>query len=493
MAKHPNHKIIFGLKVKQLRLEKGMSLKQVSELTGLSQSYLNEIEKGKKYPKIDKIKTIASALESTESELTSLELKHNLAPIGALLKSNFLNDLPLDLFGIELSKVVEIIANSPLKVGAFISTLVELSRTYAVQEENFYHRALRAYQELHNNYFEDIETEVDRFIKMYDIPVGEAVPPQLLSAILKNRFGYKIEEKGLDKFPELSRFRSLYIPKKKKLLLNGKLNNEQKAFLFAKELGFCFLRLKERPYTTSFHKVNSFDEALNNYKAGYFAVAILVNRESFIRDVQNFFGQKKWNPQLFQQLTEKYHASATVLFQRFNIVPQFFDLENMFFIRFFHNLNRDIISIDKELHLNRKHYPHSNGLQEHYCRRWSSTSMLYQLKEQDDDATLRKPIFDVQLEQFHGTDDEYLCMTIAQPSYPATHKNSSITLGVLIDDKARKAIKFLDDPAIPRKQVHATCERCPIADCNERAAPPVFIQKKERHHLVEERLSKLLK
>ncbi|MCH9024924.1 MAG: hypothetical protein IH931_06280, partial [candidate division Zixibacteria bacterium] len=54
-------------------------------------------------------------------ELISLELADGLAPVGDLLKSNFLNELPLDLFGIELSKVVEIIANAPIRVGAFIS------------------------------------------------------------------------------------------------------------------------------------------------------------------------------------------------------------------------------------------------------------------------------------------------------------------------------------------------------------------------------------
>ena len=88
-----------------------------------------------------------------------------LSSIG--LNSNFLNELPLDLFGIELTKVVDIIANSPARVGAFISTLVELGRNYALGEQNFYFGVLRSYLELHNNYFEDIEKEVENFIKKY--------------------------------------------------------------------------------------------------------------------------------------------------------------------------------------------------------------------------------------------------------------------------------------------------------------------------------------
>ena len=68
-----------------------------------------------------------------------------MAPVGELLQSNFLNVLPLDLFGIELSKVVEIIANAPVRVGAFISTLLELSRNYALKEENMVIYLFRKY------------------------------------------------------------------------------------------------------------------------------------------------------------------------------------------------------------------------------------------------------------------------------------------------------------------------------------------------------------
>ena len=42
-------KLIFGLKLKQVRTAKDLSLFKLSKLTGLSKSYLNEIEKGKKY------------------------------------------------------------------------------------------------------------------------------------------------------------------------------------------------------------------------------------------------------------------------------------------------------------------------------------------------------------------------------------------------------------------------------------------------------------
>ncbi|NJK84540.1 MAG: hypothetical protein HC912_12865 [Saprospiraceae bacterium] len=89
-----------------------------------------------------------------------------------------MNDLPLELFQIELNKVIEIIANAPAQVSAFISALIELSKNYAVQQESFYFAALRSYLELHSNYFEDLEQQVDQFLTTYNLPVGQVLSAQ---------------------------------------------------------------------------------------------------------------------------------------------------------------------------------------------------------------------------------------------------------------------------------------------------------------------------
>ncbi|RMD75660.1 MAG: XRE family transcriptional regulator, partial [Bacteroidetes bacterium] len=45
-AKSLTERIIFGLKVKQARLERNLSFQELAARTGMSVSYLNEIEKG---------------------------------------------------------------------------------------------------------------------------------------------------------------------------------------------------------------------------------------------------------------------------------------------------------------------------------------------------------------------------------------------------------------------------------------------------------------
>ena len=156
MAATQLQRIIFGLKVKQFRQERGWNFEELGQRTGIYISYLNEIEKGKKYPQLDYRKRLSEVLEIPYEFLISPELTKEYAPLGALLHSKFLNDLPLDLFGIGMQPLVEIISSAPAKVNAFISALLEIARVYAVREEHFYFAALRAYQELRDNYFEEI-------------------------------------------------------------------------------------------------------------------------------------------------------------------------------------------------------------------------------------------------------------------------------------------------------------------------------------------------
>ncbi|AYO58089.1 hypothetical protein CO230_08120 [Chryseobacterium sp. 6424] len=150
-------KLIFGLKVKQLRQRKNLSLQEVAALTGISKSYLNEIENGKKYPKHDKIIPIAAALGCTYNDLVSTKLDKTLAPVMEMVQSDFFKEVPLELFGINKNNLIGIISEAPKQVTAFVNTLIEISKNYNLSKENFYFAVLRSFQELHDNYFEEIE------------------------------------------------------------------------------------------------------------------------------------------------------------------------------------------------------------------------------------------------------------------------------------------------------------------------------------------------
>ena len=151
-------RLIFGLKIAYLRQQKGLNYQQLAELTDMSQSYVHEIEKGKKYPKADKILALAKALGTSYDELVSIHASKKLQPIIELLESEFFQVFPLEMFGISPDKLMELFTNTPDKINAFISTIIKIARNYQMQTESIYTAALRSYQDMNDNYFEDIET-----------------------------------------------------------------------------------------------------------------------------------------------------------------------------------------------------------------------------------------------------------------------------------------------------------------------------------------------
>ena len=485
-------RIIFGLKVKQARQGQGLSFAELSKSSGMSISYLNEIEKGKKFPKKDKVEALALALEVSSAELLSAELEASLAPIGALLKSNFLNELPLDLFGIDLAKVVEIIANAPTRVSAFISTMLEISRNFALKESNFYFGALRSYLQLHHNYFPDLEAAVINFARDNHINLNQPISCDDLRQILKDNYRYKIVDQGLDEYPSLQSLRSVYIAQQQQLLLNSKLTETQISFQLGKEIAFQYLNLKERASTASLQKTATFEEVLNHSKAIYFSVALHIQESRFVAAIQQFLQAKTWNGEQFLGIMKLFEATPEMFYHRLtNVLPAHFGIHKLFFLRFTHDIETDRFDVDRELHFTKRHYPHRNGLNEHYCRRWIATGLLSDLQKMQLEGKYVQAIVHAQRSQSYGTNDEYLCLTIARPSYPSPNQNVSVTLGLQINKALEKQIHFLNDPAIPVQQVNVTCERCPIAHCTERAAPPTVVERRLRAQQMADALEQL--
>lgn len=58
-----------GQKIKNLRNKKGYTLKQLSDITGLSLSFISDIEHGRSQPSIDNLKKLATGLGVLSSDL----------------------------------------------------------------------------------------------------------------------------------------------------------------------------------------------------------------------------------------------------------------------------------------------------------------------------------------------------------------------------------------------------------------------------------------
>lgn len=489
-------RLIFGLKLKQLRQEKGLSLSELARKSSLSISYLNEIENGKKYPKADKIALLAHTLQVTYDSLVSLKLTKNLAPIGDLLESNILEQLPLDHYGIDVNKVLLQISQAPLQLSALVATLIEMAKNSELSQNNFSRTAIQTYRELNENYFPELENIVDKFCSKFKLNSTSTIDLETLSKILTDKFHFTIDEKILTGYPEFASIRGVHISnsRAKKILINQKLSPYQKSFIVGKEIAYNHLNIKDRSHIYSDISLNSFDELLSNFKASYFATALMIRRESLIKDLSAFFSAAKWNAGAFLSMLDKYNTSVEMFFQRItNVLSKYFNISSFFFLRFNSKIGTDKYSLLKELRLNTIENPGGYQTNEHYCRRWVSVKALKKLEKMQCEANpADEPVVLIQKSIFVNTQNEFLTITVAKKSSFLENTNFSITLGILLNDEVRKKINFCDDAEIPSVIVNDTCERCNIQNCGERVAEPVEYEKKIRDEELKKALRKLI-
>lgn len=471
-------KLFFGLKLKKIRESNGYSLKEFSEKVQLSPSYLNEIEKGKKYPKVEKIVEISTILGMDFNKLISNSIDSEFNFIAEIINSPLLRSFPFELFGITLRDLFELITNDTGKAGAFVQTILNIARDYDMKTEHFYLSALRAYQEMHNNYFEDLENKALEFMKKHKLVLGDFSHIDKLKDILIKEYKYEINETDFSDYPDLQEFRSIISKgNPNKLYINRFLSEPQKIFILARELGYCYLHLKERALTSSWIKVESFEQVLNNFKAAYFAGALLLNKESLSKDIKKFFKNKKWDGDDFLSLISKYNTTPeTFIYRLSELIPQVLGIKQLHYLRFSNNPETVKYNLTKELNMSKILIPQGIALNEHYCIRWLSVKLLKKLAEEQKNGINNACIISTQRSNMKETNSDFFCVTVAFKS-TNSNNNISITLGFSLNEQLKKEIKFWNDPDIEEDFINSTCERCSETNCSLRVAPAIINEK----------------
>ena len=470
-------KMIFGFKVRYLRKQQELSYQQLQDKTGLALSYLSDIEKGKKYPKPNKIKLLAEAFGVDYDFMVSTNASKKLQPVIDLMNSNFFKLFPLDEFGISPKKLVELFTNTPDKVNAFIRTIFQIQRNYQIKQGEFYAVALRAYQDMHNNYFDDLEKAVAEFRSAYGQPDSLPYTSDYLEQQLDEIYGITADRTTLPSRKNLKNIRSLYAPKKKSLMINQGYEEMQQNFLLARELGFQYLKLKPRPYETRMVQTSSFEKLLNNFFASYFAVSLLMDETLLVKDFQEIIQKNTWRPEAFLGLMDKYNVTQETLLKRLmNVLPHHFGIEEIFFQRITGSKDLKRFTMTQELHLGQLHNPYGNLLNEHYCHRWIAIKILKKLRMDKALTPTTKGIVDVQISKYWETNNEYLCISLAKPDFHEPKESVSVTIGFKLNTKLRSIFNFVNDPDLKHRIVNTTCERCSMPNCDSRVAAPVIIE-----------------
>jgi hypothetical protein len=240
-------------------------------------------------------------------------------------------------------------------------------------------------------------------------------------------------------------------------------------------------------------KIKSFEQVLNNFKASYFAGALLMNQKLLHQDLIRFFGNKRWNGKSLLSIIRRYNATPEMFFYRLSqLIPKLFNLDEMFYLRFNNKAGTDVFELTKELNMSRVMAPHGIGLNEHYCRRWISIRLLKALsmKKVQDEI-----LVSAQRSHFIDAQAEFFVLTLGRPLVLTEDTNSSITIGFLINDALKQNIRFWDDPSIERLDVNETCERCRLtrSECSDRDAPPYKYKQQQKLLQQEQALQQLLK
>jgi len=166
------------------------------------------------------------------------------------------------------------------------------------------------------------------------------------------------------------------------------------------------------------------------------------------------------------------------LYRLSQILPRHFHIGELHFLRFASVPGSGTYRLTKHFNMSQVPIPAGIGLNEHYCRRWLSVEVLQDLEKRPMPADADHPVIGVQRSVFMDRDTEFFCIALARPLALTPGTNTSVTLGFRMTDRFRRTVRFAEDPAIPRRQLNETCERCGLTpdQCAERAAPPIGYQ-----------------
>ena len=483
-------RLILGVKLRALRQERGLGLKELAQEAGLSVSYLSEIEQGKKYPKPDKLVDLAHALGVPYDDLVSLRVDKGLGAVKDAIESPLLRSFPFDLFGVDAEDIVRLLAGVPDKSGALVQAVADMSRAYDARVEHFLLAALRAYQQIHGNHFPDLEAAAERLRAR--LGIDGTWDADALRAALEAE-GYRVDTETLPADPELRAFRSALAPDDggPTLYVNGALHDEQRAFLYARELAFREIDAAHRPLTSPWVTVDRFEEVLDNFRGSYVAGALLLPAAEVDAVLSDLAESETWDPEAFLALLDRFRSTPEMFLHRLTQrVPEALGLDELYLLRFHHETTADRVDLTKTFNLSRVPVPHGVAADEHYCRRWPSLQALAELDRRQARAAGRGevdngPVVVAQRQHFvAGTAGEseggdFFVVAIARPLALRPGVNSAVSLGLRLTRATKRTVRFWDDPAIPRIDVSLTCERCPISDCRVRAAPPTVLREQE--------------
>ena len=447
-----------GPKIKAFRRQLGIQANKLSEQIGISASYLNLIESGKRNVDSNLIIKICSELRINVSDLTSksdLNLEND---ISELLSDEIFEDL--DILGPE---VKDLVASNPKMAKA----LIKLGDNFKQKDHDIVNKVenisgkiidsrraafpgevIADFLQENKNYFPKLEEFANDIFQ--EVKQNNRTRYIALCEFLKRKYGVQVK----DVIPEEGKpFSKIYKEKEKVLLLSDYISLETKKLYAAAQIALIGAKDQINFYLSNFKFPSNEAKELSRIALlNYCGAAILMPYELFHKECKNL----KYDLELLQNtfatsFEQVAHRVTCLQDPKLPGIP-------------FHFLRVDVAgNISKRLSLSGIEIPRYGGA----CPRWNVYS-----------AFSRPGVIQAAVSKM-SNGEKYVCIarTVEKGVGRYGQKKSMLSIGLGCEAKYAKDFIYTENLDLNDKKselpIGVSCRTCDRLDCSQRAFPPL--------------------
>ncbi len=447
-----------GPKIKAFRRQLGIQANKLSEQIGISASYLNLIESGKRNVDSNLIIKICSELRINVSDLTSksdLNLEND---ISELLSDEIFEDL--DILGPEVKDLVASnpkIAKALIKLGDnfkqkdhdIVNKVENISgKIIDSRRAAFPGEVIADFLQENKNYFPKLEEFANDIFQ--EVKQNNRTRYIALCEFLKRKYGVQVK----DVIPEEGKpFSKIYKEKEKVLLLSDYISLETKKLYAAAQIAHIGAKDQINFYLSNFKFPSNEAKELSRIALlNYCGAAILMPYELFHKECKNL----KYDLELLQNtfatsFEQVAHRVTCLQDPKLPGIP-------------FHFLRVDVAgNISKRLSLSGIEIPRYGGA----CPRWNVYS-----------AFSRPGVIQAAVSKM-SNGEKYVCIarTVEKGVGRYGQKKSMLSIGLGCEAKYAKDFIYTENLDLNDKKselpIGVSCRTCDRLDCSQRAFPPL--------------------
>ena len=447
-----------GPKIKAFRRQLGIQANKLSEQIGISASYLNLIESGKRNVDSNLIIKICSELRINVSDLTSksdLNLEND---ISELLSDEIFEDL--DILGPE---VKDLVASNPKMAKA----LIKLGDNFKQKDHDIVNKVenisgkiidsrraafpgevIADFLQENKNYFPKLEEFANDIFQ--EVKQNNRTRYIALCEFLKRKYGVQVK----DVIPEEGKpFSKIYKEKEKVLLLSDYISLETKKLYAAAQIAHIGAKDQINFYLSNFKFPSNEAKELSRIALlNYCGAAILMPYELFHKECKNL----KYDLELLQNtfatsFEQVAHRVTCLQDPKLPGIP-------------FHFLRVDVAgNISKRLSLSGIEIPRYGGA----CPRWNVYS-----------AFSRPGVIQAAVSKM-SNGEKYVCIarTVEKGVGRYGQIKSMLSIGLGCEAKYAKDFIYTENLDLNDKKselpIGVSCRTCDRLDCSQRAFPPL--------------------